>query len=211
MKILLAENHPVMGDFYEKNLNDFYSFIKPFIYKTSKYDVISLLSSELKFELAVIDYTVLSIDKSFTLGLDVAIMVRRYNPQCKIIFVADTMKILPIYEVIKKSKPNCMVSNVELDAISFSNYLTMIANEGVYHSPIIKQCASSIWEKDIFIDDQNRQILYYLSRGYKVKEIESVLLIAASTIKKRIGKMRKIFNATGDASLIMQVYSHSYL
>lgn len=67
---------------------------------------------------------------------------------------------------------------------------------------MVKGCISGIWKKELMIEDYNRNILLYLSKGFKTKELEGVIDLTTRTIQKRIIKIKKVFKVKDDSSLV---------
>lgn len=53
-------------------------------------------------------------------------------------------------------------------------------------------------------DDINRQILMYLSKGYKIKDLEKIISLSISPIQRRIAQMKDAFDVKEDSSLVKE-------
>ena len=80
-----------------------------------------------------------------------------------------------------------------------------------YHSPLVRNCIQDIWKKEIMIEDHNRQILMYLSKGFKIKDLEQIINISASAIQKRIIKMKNVFEVTDDSNLVKEAIKQGFI
>ena len=136
MKILIVGNHPVMGDFYEKKLNEFYLSHTIQIHNVSNFNSTSTLVSNVYFEIALIDHSILTSDDFLISGIDIALLISQKLPHCKIIFITGITKILPIYEIIKRVRPDCMITHAELNPNIF--YKCLLSNERgeIYYSDL---------------------------------------------------------------------------
>ena len=61
------------------------------------------------------------------------------------------------------------------------------------------------------IEDHNRQILMYLSKGFKIKDLEQIINISASAIQKRIIKMKNVFEVTDDSNLVKEAIKQGFI
>ena len=51
-------------------------------------------------------------------------------------------------------------------------------------------------------NDTNREILLYLSKGYRIQDMEKVVFLSLSAIKRRIAQMKELFEVSEDSSLV---------
>lgn len=75
----------------------------------------------------------------------------------------------------------------------------------------VKKVIQDIWKKELMIEDTNREILLYLSKGNKIKDIERITKISMSTIQRRIAHMKDAFNVSEDSSLIKEAILQGFL
>jgi uncharacterized radical SAM superfamily protein len=68
-----------------------------------------------------------------------------------------------------------------------------------------ENCIKEIWKKDIMVEDYNRQIIHYLSLGFRVKDLHQVMPISQGAIQKRIVKINSIFEVTDKEGLLREV------
>ena len=61
------------------------------------------------------------------------------------------------------------------------------------------------------VDDINRQILFFLSKGYKMKEVEEMVFLSGSAVQKRIASMKKAFEVSNDGSLVKEAIQQGFL
>lgn len=61
------------------------------------------------------------------------------------------------------------------------------------------------------VEDYNCQILFYLSKGLKIKELEEVICLASSAIQKRITRMKKAFDFADDTGLVKEAIKQGFI
>ena len=216
MNVLIVDDHPMTADLYE-NLLLSQLENKPIIYKAGNckeaYEAIIRVSlNNQEFDLAILDLNLPGYtEKGLANGGDIGFFLKKNYPGCKIIMITSHTEILIIYDLIKRLKPEGIAIKNDITAYNFTGIIEEVLSGEQYQSMLVKQCVKEIWKKDIMIEDYNRQILMYLSKGYKVKDIEQILPLTSSAIQKRIIKMKGIFNAPDDKSLIRQVIEEKYL
>ena len=60
-------------------------------------------------------------------------------------------------------------------------------------------------------DDYNRQILSYLSKGFKVKDLDEVVSLGDSAIQKRVIQMKNAFNVTDSNGLVKEAMKQGFI
>ena len=66
-------------------------------------------------------------------------------------------------------------------------------------------------KKELLFDDYNRQILSYLSKGFKVKELDGVMCLGDSAIQKRVIQMKNAFNVTDNTGLLKEAMKQGFI
>lgn len=205
MNIFIVDDHPMTVDGYKNvicNSSETHSFTVAYDCKIAYTEIMNLKGRK-HFDMAIIDkgipeYTELKMHS----GVDIAILLREVNPQCKIVMITAHTEFLVIYDIYKKIKPEGFISKGELTPSNLQAIIQVVQNNENYLSPLVKDCIKEIWKKDLMVDDYNRQILFYMSKGYKLKELEEVVFLATSTIQRRVIKMKQAFDVPDDSSLI---------
>jgi DNA-binding NarL/FixJ family response regulator len=80
-----------------------------------------------------------------------------------------------------------------------------------FKSITVQNCINDIWKKELMVEDYNRQILFYLSKGFKVKELEGVIFLTTSAIQKRIIRMKRAFDVTDDSGLVKEAIKQGFI
>lgn len=144
-------------------------------------------------------------------GTDLSILIRKYMPSCKIMMVTAYTEVVIIYDIIRKLNPEGLIIKKDITPDNINKIFNSILTGTLYQSSSVKSCVSEIWRKQIMIKDYNRQILFYLSRGYKVKEIEQFVPLGMSAIQKRIILMKSAFNAIDNGSLVKEAIQQGFI
>ena len=132
-------------------------------------------------------------------------------PDCKIIMVTAHSEVIIIYNNNKKVNPDGLINKNDISPDNLQLIVAEVIQVNIYHSPIIKNCINEIWKKELMFDDFNRQILSYLSKGFKVKELEDVVYLSTSTIQKRIIRMKTAFEVHDDSGLVKEAIKQGFI
>lgn len=218
MNILIVEDHPMTALMY-KDLIVEESVVATTnnitIVQTCQeaYSMIDICAkSGIGYDLAILDHNIPSYpEKKLNSGGDIALLIKKMFPTCKAFIITSHTEVLIIYDLIKKVKPEGLAIKNDITAYNFPDIIRDIIAGKIYKSMLVKQCLNTIWKKGIMIEDYNRQILMYLAKGYRLKDIEQIIPLSPSAIRNRITKMKKVFNSNDNNSLIRQVIEEHYL
>jgi DNA-binding NarL/FixJ family response regulator len=218
MNILIVDDHPLVTELYETILlRDFISVdrlsIKTALDCKEAYEIItSNDGSSTLLDLAILDFNLPAYaEKKIFNGSDLARLTREYHQSCKIIIVTSHKKVLLVYNILKKIQPDGLAIKNDITTANLVEIVKTVLGGDSFQSPLVKQYVAEIWKKELLGEETNRQILYYLSKGYKVKELEKVVALAGSTIQRRVTELKKIFEVEDDNSLIKEVIKQGFL
>ena len=218
MKILVVDDHPMTVDGYinalnSSNINNLtFSFEKAYNCEETHKIITNPKNIENPFDLVILDYNLPSFDKlKVNTGGDLANCVRKNMPNCKIIMITAHTEILIVYEIIKKVYPEGLIIKKEVTAVNLIEIVKMVLDDIKYQSPIVKSVISDIWKKELMVEDFNRQILFYMSKGFKIKDIENHIGLSTSAIQKRAILMKRVFDVNDSSSLVQEAIKHGYI
>jgi len=215
MNILLVDDHPMtvegfMNALLRINLNNNKTIFTKAHNCKDGYDAI-IKTSKL-FDLAIIDKGLPSfLEQSIESGSDLVLLLRQHMPNCKIIMVTAHTEAIIIYEIIKNIRPDGLINKNDINPENLQVIVTEVMQGNKCHSPIVKNCISEIWKKELMVEDFNRQILLYLSKGFKVKELDAVVCLSYSAIQKRVILMKNAFDVTDDSGLVKEAIKQGFI
>ncbi|HTO15753.1 MAG TPA: response regulator [Edaphocola sp.] len=202
MNVLLVDDHLMTIEGYisllKEEIPEFAAF-KAFNCEEA-YHYITSVS---KFDMAIIDYQIPEFEeKKLETGADIALLLRRYHPICKIMMITAYEEATIIYNIHRKVQPDALIIKND---ISYTSFRECLQPEHRYLSPTAQKAIGIINNNEGLFNDVNREILLYLKLGYKLDEIGSALSLSESTIQKRVAKMRALFNVKDINGLIKEV------
>lgn len=218
MNILIVEDHPMTALMYKDLIVEESAVATAnniTIVQTCQeaYNMINICTQPgTGYDLAILDHNIPPCpEKKLNSGGDIALLIKKMFPSCKVFIITSHTEVLIIYDLIKKVKPEGLAIKNDITACNFPDIIRDIIAGKIYKSMLVKQCLNTIWKKGIMIEDYNRQILMYLAKGYRLKDIEQIIPLSPSAIRNRITKMKKVFNSNDNSSLIRQVIEEHYL
>ena len=214
MNFVLIDDHPFILEGYGNVIKQNYPQSKIVKLASCKevFDYFETNSQSKLTDIALIDFNIPAYeDKKIKNGIDAANMVRKIIPYCKIIMLtAHTEKIF-ILDIIKNVKPDGFFTKGELTPENLKNLIENVLNHEKFYSDFIQETFNESLDDKSLIDDYNRQILYLLSKGYKIIELDKIIPISYSAIQKRIAKMKQVMNVQDDKGLIKAAIQQGYL
>jgi DNA-binding NarL/FixJ family response regulator len=218
MNILLVDDHPLTVSVYATIISEEKNFFKN-ARITIAHDcneafevILNATNKNEAFDLAIIDYNLPPYKEEKILsGADLAILVAKNFPKCKTAIITSHYEILIIYDLLRRVNPQGLISKNDINTDNLCDMIKEIMNGASYKSPQIQACIKEVWTKDLIFDDYNRKILLYLSKGYRIKELERVIMLSGSAIQKRIVKLKKVFKAQDERELLKKIFEQGFL
>jgi DNA-binding NarL/FixJ family response regulator len=218
VNVLIIDDHPMAVEGYINCLqaSPFGSYEPVFTKAYNCEDAYFILTTsdsiKLSYDIAIIDKRLPSYEeKSIFSGSDLAILIREMMPNCKIIIITAHTEVVIVYDIAKKVRPDALIIKNDITAEKLQHVLMELMRGNQYQSPMVKKCINEIWKKELMIEDYNRQILLYLSKGFKIKELESIIHLTTSAIQKRVIRMKRVFEVTDDTGLVKEAIKQGFI
>jgi DNA-binding NarL/FixJ family response regulator len=217
MNIFIVDDHPMTVEGYINALTGVSFDTQAFYTKAHNcQDAYLIMSRKASFkqlfDIAIIDKGLPSYElKSILSGSDLAVLIQEKMPNCKIIMITAHTEVIILYGIVKKVRPDGLIIKNDLTPEKLQQAVIEVMRGNQYHSPMVKSCINKIWKKELMIEDYNRQILLYLSKGFKTKELEEIIHLSTSAIQKRIIRMKNVFDVTDDSSLVKEAIKQGFI
>lgn len=204
--ILIVDDHPFIIDGYKNaitryNPNEYEFSITRAKDCESGYVIITNPETPV-FDIAFLDISMPAYEeKGIFSGEDLALLIKEYMPNCKIILLTMYTELLKLKTIIKKINPNGLVikNDLTFDELLFG-FDKVIKNELYYSQSILKMLAQSEFES-IEVDQFDTQILFQLSKGTKTKDIPQYMTISLAAVERRklnLKELLKVANGTDE-------------
>lgn len=215
--ILIVDDHPFIIQGY-KNVITRYDPEKHDFFITeakdceSAYNVITNPASDI-FDIAFLDISMPSYEEKFIYsGEDLAKLIMEYMPNCKIILLTMFTEFLKIKTIIKNINPSGLVikNDLTFDELLFA-FNKVINNETYYSQSVLEMLDSQ--DSGVEIDLFDKQILFHLSKGTKVRDIPQYIPISLNAIEARklnLKELLKVADGT-DIDLVREARNKGLL
>lgn len=217
MNVLLVDDHPMTVEGYVLALSKGSSrFSLPFFDKAlsceKAYHLIENANNKFTYDVAILDMDLPScIAPPIASGKELAVIIRNKMPSTKIIMITAHTELITIYDIWKSIKPEGFVIKNDLTPEGLLKIVEIVSDGEIYKSPLVEECIREIWKKEIIVEDYNRQIIYYLSLGFKLKELHEMIPISSGAIHKRMIKINSVFEVTDKEGLLKEVKRLGYI
>ncbi|AOW10808.1 response regulator [Flavobacterium gilvum] len=218
MNVLVVDDHPMTVEGYINTLSNApFGLNSPVFAKANNCkeaysSLINFNTVKKAFDLVIIDKNLPAYEeKNILSGSDLALFIREIMPNCKIIMITAHTEVIIVYEIYKKIKPDGFFIKNDITPEKLQQGIKEIIKGNPYQSPMVKECINEIWKKKLMVEDTNRQILMYLSKGFKIKELEGIIGLTTSAIQKRIIRMKDIFEVADDSSLVKEANKQGFI
>lgn len=211
MNVLIVDDHPMTVDGYVLALSkESMAFSTPFFDTAfsceGAYKCIKDAQGIYTYDIAIIDLDLpASIDPPIASGKELALLLRKLMSDTKIVMITAHTELITIYDIWKAVVPEGLIIKNDLNPQEMLQIVGTIYNGGTYKSPLADKSIREIWKKELMIEDYNRQIIYYLSLGFRVKDLHEVMSLSQGAIQKRLIKINSVFEVKDKDGLLKEV------
>lgn len=214
MNILLVDDHPFTTEGYKAVMHKRFPENNTHITiaASCKAAYQAIATHRETFDIAVIDHSLPQYEeKKLRNGTDIALLLRKAMPGCKIIMITAHTEILVLYDIFKRVNPEGFITKTELTPENLGDATTAINGDDTYISAAVSNSITEVWKKELMVDDTNRQILFFMAKGYKAMELANLVFLSDSSIQKRIASMKKAFGVMDNSSLVKEAIQQGFL
>ncbi|QBZ96965.1 response regulator [Flavobacterium sangjuense] len=205
MNILIVDDHPFIIQAYKNALEKYsqqgYEFdVTQANNCKSGYE--NIVDGKKKFDVAFFDISMPEYaEKGIYSGEDLATLIKKEMPGCKVILLTMHTELLKINNIIKNINPNGLIikNDLTFDELIFA-FDKIINNESYYSQTVIKLVGQAQYN-NIELDAFDKQILFHLSKGVKTKDLPQYIPLSLSAIEKRKLNIREILEVKGSTDV----------
>jgi len=140
-------------------------------------------------------------EKGIFSGEDLAVLIKKVMPSCRIILLTMHSELLKINALIKNVNPNGLVIKNDLTFDELLLAFDKILKDENYYSQTVVKLVSQVQYDNIEIDAFDKQILYHLSKGTKTKDIPLYVPLSLSAVEKRKLSLKETLEIKGGSDI----------
>ena len=213
-KVLIIDDHPVICERYEQVCNEVMKKnpqIKMKIELAGNCDVakekINYTWSKGGWDLVFLDIRLPpSKDRRILSGEDLGELIRKKHPLAKIIVATTFNDNYRIQNICRSLEPEGFLIKNDMNTNDIIQAVQKVINGGEYYTGTVSSLMRKQAFTDINLDKIDRQILYELSQGTKMKDLPKFVPLSMAGIEKRKRIMKQVFDVEdqGDKALILK-------
>jgi two-component system, NarL family, response regulator NreC len=198
LHLLIVDDHPTMIEGYKSilsaryDLNDEINITTAYNCETAHQ---SITNATENFDIAIVDLILppYELENLFS-GEEVALLIQKMQPNCKIILSTSHTETFVLYNLIKKINPHGFLVKSDYTSEEFLVAMNDIIEGESYYSVTARQSIKEINLEDNYLDSYNRRIVSLLAKGIKTKNLPQYLNISMSAIHKRKAHIKQVFD-----------------
>ena len=219
--VLIVDDHPIIADAYK-----------------SAFDYISSEDVELEFNISIvnnsddaietitkasktngIDIVFLDIslppstDGKILSGEDIGIKIRQMIPNCKIIIATTFNDNYRIQVILKNVNPDGFLIKNDVNKEELVNSIKSILADTPYYSKSVLELFRKQSSIDYKLDKIDRQLLYEMSIGTKMKDLPKIIPMSMTGLEKRKKHLKVLFEVkeNDDRELILKAKEKGFI
>lgn len=212
--ILIVDDHPFIIEGYKNAITRY----KPKEYEfeiaqahdcKSAYDLLEDQNTP-QFEIAFLDISMPAYEeKDLFSGEDVAKLIMKKMPCCKIILLTMYTELLKIKTIIRTINPNGLIIKNDLTFDELLVAIDKVMKNHKYYSQSVVKMLNQSPHNSIEIDEFDKQILFHLSKGTEVYEMPQYIPISLTEIEKRRINLKELLKVRSglDEDLVKEAKS----
>lgn len=212
--ILIVDDHPFIIEGYKNAITRYnpkeYDFVISQAHDCrSAYDLIEN-EDTLNFDIAFLDISMPAYEeKDIFSGEDLAKLILKNMPHCKIILLTMYTELLKIKTIIRTINPNGLIikNDLTFDELLFA-FDKVMKNDKYYSQSVVKMLNQST-HNSIEIDEFDKQILFHLSKQTSMEQMPQYIPISLNAIEKRKVNLKELLKikSGSDEELIKEAKS----
>ncbi len=219
--VLIVDDHPIIADAYK-----------------SAFDFISSENENVEFDISIvnncddaieeinkvaktngIDIVFLDIslppssDGKFLSGEDIGVKIRQVLPTCKIIIATTFNDNYRIQVILKNVNPDGFLIKNDVNKNELVTSIQSILADTPYYSRSVLELFRKQSSSDYKLDKIDRQLLYEMSIGTKMKDLPSIIPMSMTGLEKRKKQLKVLFEVkeNDDRELILKAKEKGFI
>ena len=202
VNILMIDDHPMILEGYKKVLSSNKQVILDIsTAKDSNHAIHAILQSkhDTPYDIVFIDIQLpASSDGTITSGEDLAHLCRKELPLAKILILTMHDNAYRLKNMLNMVPHDALMVKSDVTKRMLLEALDSALNNRKFYSKTVQVLRENIAINSKFLDEYNKRILYYLSKGVLTKNLTQHIPLSLSSIEKRKSTIKQLFNVKGD-------------
>lgn len=221
--VLIVDDHPIIADAYKSAFefisgeNNEIEFNISIV--TNCDDAIENITAASKSNGAGIDIVFLDIslppsaDGKYLSGEDLGIKIKEVLPKCKIIVATTFNDNYRIQVILRNVNPDGFLIKNDINKDELVSSIKTIMDNSPYYSKSVLELFRKQSSIDYQLDKIDRQLLYEMSIGTKMKDLPKIIPMSMPGLEKRKKQLKELFKVkdNDDRELILKAKEKGFI
>lgn len=218
--VIIIDDHPLITDSYKAAVEEIFSSreervnVAVFNSLDSALDRLNSSAVFSEADLIFLDIQLPpSTDKRIFSGEDLGLEIRKEQFSAKIMLSTSLTDNYRIHCLVKSVNPEGFLIKNDINKRELLIAIDKVIHNPPYFSKTVLQLMRNQLSSDIVLDANDRKILFELSIGTKLKDLQKVIPLSLSGIEKKRRNLKILFEVEeeGDRSLVLKAREKGFL
>lgn len=166
------------------------------------------------FDLVLLDISIpASEDKKILSGEDLGIQIRSFFPKVKIMVLTHHNDNYRLNNILKSLNPEGFIIKTDIDFEPLVIAIETVIEDSPFYSKRVLQLMRKHIVNDFTLDTIDRQMLYHISKGAKIKDLINITNLSKGAIDLRKRNLKNLFGIEegNDRILIAKAEQHGFI
>jgi DNA-binding NarL/FixJ family response regulator len=219
--VLIVDDHPIIADAY-KSAFEYISAEKKDV--TFNIDIvtncddaiahINSVSNSGNLDIVFLDISLPpSSDGKYLSGEDIGVKIKEVIPTCKVIVATTFNDNYRIQVILKSVNPDGFLIKNDINKDELVTSIKTILDNSPYYSKSVLELFRKQSSTDYKLDKIDRQLLYEMSIGTKMKDLPNIIPMSMPGLEKRKKQLKELFKVqdNDDRELILKAKEKGFI
>lgn len=199
INVFIIENEPLILDAFKNALEYLSKSTYNFKTKTVKsyndaLTVINETGNRVAFDIVILNINIPLINNENPIfAEDLGLKIKKLYPKSKFITFSSHCDNYRINTILKTLNPEGFFIKSDVDSEELKKVVHLVLSEDTYYSRVVLRFIRKHIFNDIVLDKIDRELLYFLSKGIKTKDLSKHVYLSDGGIQRRKRRLKELF------------------
>ncbi|RXP57916.1 DNA-binding response regulator [Lutibacter sp. HS1-25] len=219
--VLIVDDHPIIADAYKSAFEYISAEKKDVTFNidivTNCDDAVAHINSVSKsgnLDIVFLDISLPpSSDGKYLSGEDIGVKIKEVIPSCKVIVATTFNDNYRIQVILKSVNPDGFLIKNDINKDELVTSIKTILDNSPYYSKSVLELFRKQSSTDYKLDKIDRQLLYEMSIGTKMKDLPNIIPMSMPGLEKRKKQLKELFKVqdNDDRELILKAKEKGFI